>query len=336
MRWRDRAVVVTGRHSVELHQREPDQGALPSSHVEGLTLASMISPGTELNWYYDPLSDPPGGYPAFPGYTAVFEVTAVGDAVRELTVGDRALAFYGGHTGFQRQPADRVVRVSEELSPLLAPYARMMAISMATLTTTSARPPARIGVSGLGIVGQLATRVFAAAGYEVVAWDAAPERRALLPDEGVLALAAAPRQQETADDDPAGSGDLALVLECSGREQAVLDACAVVRKGGEVVMVGLPWRQHSNGSAYELLRIIWHRYVVLRSGWEYSIPDQPVEHVNGSAVENMTGAMRWLADSRIDVSGLAAVVPVSQAPSAYAGLRAKTWPALSAVFDWTA
>jgi len=39
-------------------------------------------------------------------------------------------------------------------------------------------------------------------------------------------------------DDPSLRGQVGLVVECSGHEQATLDACRMVRKRGEVVLVG--------------------------------------------------------------------------------------------------
>ena len=52
-----------------------------------------------------------------------------------------------------------------------------MGVSMSTLNTTTARPPSRVLVTGLGPVGNLAAQIFAACGYEVTAVDPAPARR---------------------------------------------------------------------------------------------------------------------------------------------------------------
>ena len=42
-------------------------------------------------------------------------------------------------------------------------------------------------------------------------------------------------------EDPAYAGEVELVIECSGHEQAAFDGCRIVRKRGEVVLVGAPW-----------------------------------------------------------------------------------------------
>jgi threonine dehydrogenase-like Zn-dependent dehydrogenase len=67
-------------------------------------------------------------------------------------------------------------------------------------------------------------------------------------------------------------GKVALVVECSGHEQAVLDACNIVRPQGEVVLVGVPWVPKTSLLAHDILRAVFFNYVILRSGWEWSLP----------------------------------------------------------------
>src|SRR5207237_1254329 len=120
-------------------------------------------------------------------------------------------------------------------------FARLMGVSMSTLTTTTARPPERVLVTGLGLVGHLAAKIFAACGYQVTACDPSPVRREQAERRGIArVLAAVPV------DDPAFARQVALVVECSGHEQAVLDGLKVVRKRGEVSLVGAPWKRRTD------------------------------------------------------------------------------------------
>lgn len=294
-----------------------------------------MSPGTELNWYYDPRDPARTGYPLVPGYAAVFEVDRVGELVEWPRPGDRVLDPSGRHASWQRTLASRVVALRPGTAAATAVFARLMAVSMATLSTTRVRPPEPVGVSGLGLVGHLGAKIMASSGYLVTAWDIDGRRRAALDIPGVEVSERAPVPAEYAYDDPAGSGDLALVLECSGSDQAVLDACASVRRGGEVVLVGLPWRPVSGVPAHEMLRVVFHRYVSIRSGWEYQVPDRREDFRDGSTRANLEAAVRWLEAGRITVDGLATVVAPESAAEAYASMHARTWPTLSAVFDWT-
>lgn len=327
---------MTAPRTVACLPLEPPGEPLGPDEVEGRTLASLVSPGTELNWYYDPVPGTRVDYPLVPGYAAVFEVERVGSGVRSLRPGDRVLDPSGRHASRQRRTAARLIPVPAGLAPATAVFARLMAVSMATLATSSARPPDRIGVSGLGLVGHLAAKIFAASGYAVTAWDIDAGRRELLAAPGVTVTDRAPVPAGHGYDDPSAIGELSSVVECSGSDQAVLEAAASVRRGGEVVLVGLPWRPAAGIAAHELLRVVFHRYVALRSGWEYQVPDEPTDFRSGSTNGNLAAALGWLATGRIDVAGLASVVPPEAAAEAYAALHGRAWPTLSAIFDWSA
>lgn len=332
----DRRIVVAGPRSVSCLPADPPAGAPGPDEVDGRTLASLVSPGTELNWYWDPEDPGSTSYPVVPGYASVLEIERVGPGVTGLAPGDRVLDPSGRHAGRQRVPARRLVRLPAGLDPATATVARLMAVSMATLSTTSARPPEAVGVSGLGLVGHLAARILAASGYEVTAWDVDPRRRALLDGTGIALADRAPVPAGRALDDGEVQGPLALVAECSGNDRAVVEACAAVRRGGEVVVVGVPWRAAHGVLAQELLRVVFQRYVVLRSGWEYQVADEPADFRGGSTRANLAAALRWLADGRIDVRGLVAPADPAAAPAVYAALHDRSWPALSAVFRWDA
>src|SRR5207247_6251404 len=127
-------------------------------------------------------------------------------------------------------------------------------------TSTAARPPAKVVVTGLGLVGHLASQIFAACGYEVTACDPAAARLEIARRAGIRVLPAAPVE------DPAYAGQVELAIECSGHDQAALDGCRIVRKGGEVVLVGAPWQRGTEVPAHELLSMVFKWYVVGRVG----------------------------------------------------------------------
>jgi threonine dehydrogenase-like Zn-dependent dehydrogenase len=157
------------------------------------------------------------------------------------------------------------------LAPADAALARLAAVSWTTLATTAARPPARVAVCGLGIVGNLAAQI--------------------------------------------------------------LDACRLVRKGGEVVLVGVPWRKRTELPAFDLLHAVFHRYVHLRSGWEWEVPRQPSDFRHGSIRENLEGALAWLASGRLRTTGLYRVADPREPQPVYEALRDQRGE-LTAVFDW--
>jgi len=221
-----------------------DAPAPGPDQIAGSTLASLISPVTELHSAYDG-----GRFPTGSGYAAVFTVEAVGAAVDGWKPGDRAFCM-GGHRSWQCVDAAMVVPVLAGLAAAEAVLARLMAVSHTTLITTRARAGDTVAIAGLGPVGYLAAAQFALAGYRVVACDPDPGRRALA---GALDSRVVEGLQPGL--------DAALSIDCSGHEDAVLACCDATGKLGEVVLVGVPWRQHSQASAHELLRRVFHDYL---------------------------------------------------------------------------
>lgn len=315
-----RQIRFTAANRAEFADLEQNEGELGPHQVAGRTLASLISPGTELNW-----SATTSNFPYFPGYAAVFEVDEVGENVTQVELGDRILCT-GPHRERQTLAAADVIPVPGGLASAEAVFARLAGVSMATLATTSARPPSEVLVTGLGPVGNLAAQIFQHCGYRVTAVDPLEARRDLALQHGVRQVFASMTEVESA---------FALHLECSGLQQPVVDGCQLVAKGGEVVLVGVPWQRQSQVEAFDLLHAVFHRYVRVRSGWEWEVPDKAVGEARNSHCANYAAAMRWIADGHLRVDGLAFVADPRGAAATYHSLAHGSASAPTAVFDWT-
>jgi threonine dehydrogenase-like Zn-dependent dehydrogenase len=317
------AVTITAREQAELLPQECEPAPLGPREVAGRTLVSLISAGTELASAYQGTT-----FPRVPGYAAVCEVEAAGDEVTDLRAGDLIFCM-GGHRSRQRVSRESALRLPEGLSPEAAVFARMMSVSMSTLVTTAARPPQKVLVMGLGLVGHLAAKVFSACGYNVFACDPSGARREIALRSGIARVlpSVSPEDSDLA-------GQVALVLECSGHEEAAQAGCRVVRKGGEVVLIGSPWQRRSDLSAHELLREVFFRYVTVRSGWEWELPVHPADFRAGSIFENLAAALQWLAEGRVSVEGLPTCVSPHDAQRAYQDLLHQRAERLAILFDW--
>lgn len=322
-----RAVSIVAKETAVFSDNLPDMsGPVPPKHVRGRSLATLTSPGTELNYNY--LGGKKVSYPNYPGYAAVFELTEVGEDAGSFKLGDVVLAM-GGHREFQQTPVDGTHRLPEGLAPEVAVFARLMAVGMSTLNTAAAHAPSRVLVTGLGPVGNLAAQVFKRCGYQVTAVDPVESRRTTARACGLADVRA------SVWDGPADlEGKIALHVECSGHEQAVLDGCKCVKKRGEVVMVGVPWARKTDIASFDLLHQIFHRYVVLRSGWEWEIPGNDQDFLHHSLYRNYEAALAWLNEGSVHVGPLVGLFHPAECQKVYQGLLKQSLPTPAAVFDW--
>lgn len=294
-------------------------------HVLGRTLYSLTSPGTELNYGFLP----PQERPVPTGYASVFRVEETGEGVAAVQPGDIALCM-GPHQSFQHAAESDVVPVPSGLDPAVAAIARLMNIGMTALMTTKARPGDQVLVTGAGPVGFLSAALFQRCGFKVMLCDPDANRLQAAEKAGIQ------RVSETIPEhDSEWRDHVSLVLECSGNEAAVSAGCRVVRKGGEVVLAGVPWKRYTELSAHELLSLVFHRYVVLRSGWEWELPRHPQDFRPHSTFANFATLLRWLSEGMIDASPLMRKASPREAQSVYEGLAERRFGELFVLFDWT-
>jgi threonine dehydrogenase-like Zn-dependent dehydrogenase len=314
-----------------LQHCEPSR--LQPNEVRGRTIATLISPGTELAWATG------DEFPVRPGYSAVFEVEELGVDVTGVTIGDRLFCM-GSHCSFQQVDVAHTVSIPGDMKSEIALLARLIGVSMTTLMTTKARPGDSVVICGSGPVGYLAAHIFQLSGYEVVVVEPDAKRRAQAQASGLRSVFAT-----FPFDQPALVGHIALVVDCSGNEQAVLDGCRIVRQNGEVVLVGVPWRRQSDLSAHVLLNAVFNGFVELRSGWEWAFPlvsrpfkwEELLEGYNNSSQSIMTGfrkAMSWLSQDRIPLEGMVCGQTPDDPEGVYRALLERRIDEPFVVFDW--
>ena len=322
-----KAAGVTGPRMAALVDVPFNASPLAPNEVAGRTIVSLISPGTEVNSAY--LNGPGDSGPAIGGYAAVFEVTQVGSGVTDVAIGTRLFAM-GSHAAWQRHPRTGCIALPPGLAPADAVFARLSGVSWSTLSTTRARPPARVLVTGLGPVGNLASQLFQAVGYSVTAVDPVESRRVIAIASGLKDV----RATAPAGDEVKGLRGYHLAIDCSGHEQAVLDGCKAVRRGGEVVLVGVPWKRRTDILAHEILNTVFFNYVTLRSGWEWEVPREDREFATANIQTNLTGALYYIAGGRIRVGELGEARSPADAAAVYEAMANQTGARLSVVFDW--
>lgn len=226
------------------------------------TLAGAVSVGTELPQYTgserEIISRP---FPRMTGYESLGRVLARGDAVREVAVGERVVAFYG-HRTHAVVPAAKVIPVPENISDEVALLAILSCDVAKGVRKLAPRPEERVLVTGAGAIGLLAIWLLRAYGVQSVG---AVEPRAERRD---LARALGAERAYTP-----GSGDLPAAesypvgIECSSRDAAFALLQRSLSPGGRLCVV-------ADGNLEPLtLTPAFHRneltIVASSDGWDY-------------------------------------------------------------------
>lgn len=320
------SLMAVAKKTVELVPEEVNlDQELEEYNIAGTTLYSLVSAGTEINGYYENVFDWP--YPIGMGYSAVFRVEKVGAKVKDFKPGN--IAFTSGlHSSWQDVSSKTAVKVPEGMAPQEALFARMAGISLATLGVTNVRPPENVMVIGLGCVGLLAAQYYARCGYHVIAIEPNEARREMAKGLGVLEAYASQK------DAAAYEKKIGLVLECSGVESTVVDAADMVRPCGEISVIGVPWKQYSDASAFSLLNKVFYNYVHIYSGWEWQIPTEPQEYNGNSGIANYRFAMECLAKGETKVTGMYEIRSYTDGQAIYDDIYNKKTKAISQIIKW--
>lgn len=159
-----------------------------------------------------------------------------------------------------------------------------------------------------------------ALGFEAVGSDVDPGRRALLPPSAGSLERLEPESVD-------------LVLECSGHEARVREAVEALRSRGELSLVGVPWRPRDHEALHPVLSAVFHRYLTLRSGWEWQVPWHAESGPTIPAL--LEAALAGLGDGSIGVEGLATTIAPDRLAGAYSMLESRRAPALTYLVDWS-
>jgi len=181
-------------------------------------------------------------------------------------------------------------------------------------------------VVGLGAVGLLAMQAYARCGYRVSGMDPDPARADLAARlSGCPAWTALPEEAKE---------QFGLALECSGTQQGVMTCCDALRMGGELSLVGVPWRPTGDVHSYPLLNRIFYQYLTVYSGWEMNLPARPGRFAPDSQLGNMEQAIEWIHAGDIRVDGMEKICSWKELPRLYEAILNREEKSVSILLDW--
>ena len=265
------------------------------------------------------------------GYSSAGEVVRLGAGVEGLAPGDLVACGGGGwanHAELVCVPRNLVAALPAGVAPEQAAYATLGAIALHGLRRSEAVVGERVGVIGLGLVGQLAARLARAAGCEVIGIDLDADAVELARRAGVRAFR---RDEPTLEAGVAGAtGGLGLdaVLLCAAGTSSdpLALAARLARDRGRLVVVGDVPIEADRTLLYdkELELRLSRSYGPGRYDRDYEERgrDLPAGHVRWTEQRNLEAFLALVAAGRLDPGELTTHrFPVERAEEAYAALR---------------
>jgi 2-desacetyl-2-hydroxyethyl bacteriochlorophyllide A dehydrogenase len=229
---------------VEL-RREPMRVPLPTE-VRVRAMVSAISHGTEMLVYHGqiprdldldlPTLQGSFRFPIKYGYASVGRVVEVGEAVKELCVGDLVFALHPHQTEYV-VPGSWVVRLPTGLDPESGVFLANVETAVNVLLDAAPRLGERVVIFGQGVVGLVLTQLARRAGANlVIAVEPRPKRQAVARLVGAdMVLSPDEHVREEIHRLTAGVG-ADIVLEASGSGSALAQALDCTAAEGTIVV----------------------------------------------------------------------------------------------------
>jgi predicted dehydrogenase len=264
------------------------------------------------------------------GYSSAGVVLRVGAGAEGIAPGDRVACGGGGfanHAEVVAVPRNLVARIPDGVPFESSAYATVGAIALHGVRRAEAQVGERIGVIGLGLVGQLAVRILAAAGCRPVGVDLDPRAVGLAAETGAIAFERSrDRLEQAVLDETGGIGlDAVLVCAASRSPDPLQLAARLARERGRIVVVGDVPVEADRALLYEkeLELRLSRSYGPGRYDRDYEERgrDLPPAYVRWTEQRNLEAFLELVAAGRVDPSPLTTHrYPVEDAEQAYATL----------------
>ena len=247
------------------------------------------------------------------GYSLTGRVAAIGEGVHDVRLGDRVACAGQGHASHAEcvfVPKNLFVPVPDEVDDESAAYVTLGAIAMHGVRQADQQVGACVLVAGLGLVGQIAVQICAAAGTRVVAMDPDEKKCDLAMASGVYSAGVPGDIAGVVSHVSGGQGvDAALLTAASPDSGTLFDEVAeLCRDRARVVVVGDVKMDMSRRTYFaKELEIVQSRsYGPGRYDADYEEKgrDYPIGFVRWTERRNMAAFLDLIADGRIDVSAL--------------------------------
>jgi threonine dehydrogenase-like Zn-dependent dehydrogenase len=190
-------------------------------------------------------------------------------------------------------------------------------------------------VIGLGLVGNFAAQLFQIAGGEVIGVDIAERRLGIARQCGIgRTVNPSATDLKQAVLDATGGKGADVVVEAIGRSDLIAQGVDLLRRHGEIVLLGSPRARHTMDVTPMLSRIhLQGLRMVGALEWLYSTPENDALKV--SITRNYREILGWIQQGRLQTEPLLShLISPAQCQEAYHGLAHRKEEYIGVVFDW--
>lgn len=336
---RNEHIVFVAPWQVELQQTS--MTAAESTPPPGYALVkkryTLISPGTELaclsggeSWF---------SMPGLPGYAAVSEIVALGDSSTSLAPGD--LVFhYGKHSRYEQVKTSGVfLKLPSGLDPQLAPFTRMATVAMTALRVSSIELGDAVGVTGLGLIGNMAAQLATLQGANVIGIDLSEDRRQLAEQCGIAFTLSGDRPDLGAAVASLTEGNgISTLIEATGVPKVAIDSLPWIAAFGELILLGSPRGEYMADATdiFNYNHLIGRGCITFKGAHEWRFPVESDKFVKHSLVRNSSIVFQLIKSGKLNVRPLIShILAPDQAAEAYEGLRHNKDRYHGVLFDWS-
>jgi 2-desacetyl-2-hydroxyethyl bacteriochlorophyllide A dehydrogenase len=311
----------------EVPTPRPDQILLENEYT-------VISAGTECANLMD-MPNTAGTFPFTPGYCGIGRVIAVGDAIENVQIGDRALANFSGHRSHAIQGRHRITLVKDEsIDSLDAAFVVIAAMSLQGIRKLQIQIGESTMIIGLGLLGMFATQLAALDGaIPVIASDFDPKRRELALKLGAdYAFAPDEKNLEDKIKELTDGKGVNSIVEVTGKAAALQQALTFVAPRGRISLLGCTRIPDAEIDFYKYV----HKTGVSLIGAHTFVRPQ-VDSYPGYWTEqdDFKTLLAFLAAGKFKAKPIISEIhSPTQASDVYLKLMQTNNPPLGIVFDW--
>jgi len=212
---------------------------------------------------------------------------------------------------------------------------RLATIGLTSIRVSSVTPGNIVVVIGLGLVGNFAAQLFQIAGAKVIGVDLSNKRLELARKAGIAYILNPSNcsvKEKVLELTNGKGADIAV--DAVGDSRVVLQAAELVRKMGEVIILGTP-RASYKTNITQLLRMVHLNWITLKGALEWCFPLYKTFGSKYSYEENSLYIWQLLKEKKLYTEKfITHIIQPKDFKEAYEGLLNKKDEYLGVVVDW--